>query len=78
MAEELKSAAQDQWEDLAQAIRVHLAKMAELLPAMNPSEVSSFVKTVDDAMWLEVKANGFDQQMESWRRTHERESAFGG
>lgn len=74
----MSSAEQDQWVEMVEAVRAHLVKMCTLLPAMKPDEVATFVKTLDDAQWLEVKARAFDEAIENRIRTLERESRFGG
>lgn len=71
------SAEQDQWADICAAVRAELAKSCQLLPAMKADEVSSFIKAVDDAMWNEVKARTFDEQIESRRRELERQGLYG-
>jgi hypothetical protein len=73
----VSSAAQDQWAEMAAAVRAHLSKMCELLPAMKPEEVATFVKTLDDAQWLEVKSLAYDESVEERRRTLERSSLYG-
>lgn len=74
----MASAEQDQWKEIIAAVRADLAKRAELLPAMKPEEVGSFIMAVDDAMWCEIKAESYDEAVEERKRTLEREAAFGG
>lgn len=78
MGEPINSAAQDQWVEITEAVRAYLAKMVRELPAMKPEEVSSLVTAIDNAMWCEVKARSFDENVEERRRTLERQAEFGG
>lgn len=60
----MSTAHQDQWVEIAEAIRGQLRKYAELMPAMKPDELKTFVEAVTAAKWLEESARTFDQDVE--------------
>lgn len=74
----MSSAEQDQWTEIAECIRAGLAKLAPLIPAMKIEEISAFVKTCDDAMWLETKAKSHDIAVEERDAVLRRQAQFGG
>lgn len=71
------SADRDQWLEIAQAIRAELAKKVQLIPAMNPDEVKTFVDTVREAYQLEINASLFDEALSEHRTWLERRAAYG-
>ena len=58
------TADQDQWMDLARAVRAGLMKQAALLSAMTPEEIKAFIEACRDALFLEVNASSFDKRVE--------------
>ena len=60
----LTTADQDAWVELAQAVRAQLMKRVELMPAMSPDEVKTFVESVQKALCLELNAATFDKDIE--------------
>ncbi len=58
------TADQDAWVELAQAIRAQLRKTAEMMPAMTPEEVKTFIEAAREALWLEQNAAAFDKDVE--------------
>jgi hypothetical protein len=75
----MATATQDQWMEIAAAIRAQIAKAAALMPAMVPSEtIQAIVGAANDAMWLEVKSASFDEAVEEHRRSLERSAIYGG
>ncbi len=75
---ETSSAEQDQWKEIAAAVRAHLAKMCDYLPAMKPEEVGAFVTAVDSALLLEALAETFDELVAARKAELVRDAAFGG
>ena len=57
------SADQIAWVEIAQAIRGQLLGMAELMPAMKPDEVKTFVETAQAAQYLDRNAMTFDRDV---------------
>jgi hypothetical protein len=74
----MSSPEQDQWAEIAAAVRAQLAKQVELMPAMNAGEVASLCTAIDTAMWNEVKALSHDEAIEERKETLKRTAAFGG
>lgn len=74
----MASAAQDQWEEITAAVRAHLVKKTELLPAMTPAETQSFVSTLAEALNLELNAGSFDDIALERIAEAKRNAAFGG
>ena len=74
----MDTAQQDQWKEIAGAIRGHLARMCEQLPAMKPEEVGAFVTAVDNALFLESRAETFDELVLARKAELLREAAYGG
>lgn len=64
MNEELESAEQTAWKEIADAIRGYIRKMAELMPAMKPEEVKTFIEATRDAMFMNEYASAFDKEVE--------------
>jgi len=60
----MTSADQDDWLEIAQAIRAQLRKYTDNIPGMNPGEVKDFVESVNYAYWLEVHASSFDKEVD--------------
>jgi hypothetical protein len=75
--EPVTSADQDQWCEILAGVRAQLAKMVELMPAMKPDEVSTFVSTVEAAMNAELNAKTRDAALEERQKTLERAAQFG-
>ena len=78
MDKELASAAQESWQDIALLVRLQLAKQVPFMPAMGPSELSSFIEALNAAMWLEVKAANFDAEVDEMKATLLRSTLYGG
>ncbi len=74
----MASAEQDQWQEIAAAIRAQLAKAVLYMPAMNPGEVASFVGAVENAQHLEAQSAAYDLAVEEYMTRLVREMAFGG
>ncbi len=68
MTEELTSPEQDSWSEISEAIRMHIRKRAELLPAMKPDEVKTFIESAQSALWLEKCSVTYDVEVEQIRR----------
>lgn len=69
----MTTADQDAWVEIAQAIRGQILKYAEDITLMEPEELKDFVAAVRDALFLELNAQTFDQDLELLRGriTHE-------
>jgi hypothetical protein len=71
------SADQDQWVEIARALRAELAKKVLFIHAMNPGEIKELVETLDKTISLEINAETFDECLETHRKNLERTAFFG-
>lgn len=74
----MQSAEQQQWEEIADAIRSYLAQRVQYLPAMTVSEAVSFIDAVRDARWLDVQCKTHDSDLASQAAENERSANYGG
>lgn len=74
----MASAEQQQWQEITAAVRAQLAKQAELMPAMDIGEVAQLIGAIDNAMWTEVKAAAYDEEVEERKQALVRAAAYGG
>jgi hypothetical protein len=61
--EELATAEQDSWRELAVVVRIQLLKRCADMAAMEPDELRQFVAAIQAAFWLEVNAASFDHRI---------------
>lgn len=78
MGEPITSATQQQWQDIAAAVRAQIAKAAARMPEMGPDDLKTFVEAVALAREGEIDAAAYDETLASVRRRLDRETAFGG
>lgn len=73
----MASAEQDQWVEIADALRGQLARIVPLAPAMSPEELQALVASAWDVYWLDAQARAFDEAAEEVRAVAARNSQYG-
>lgn len=68
----LSSPEQDQWIEIADAVRKSLHQRCKNMPSMQTGELVEFVQALNDARWFDMQARVWDAQLADQRRQAER------
>lgn len=73
----MTSESQDQWVEIAEALRGQVARQVLLAAAMTPEELQALVAITREVFWLDTKARAFDEACEEFRAVAVRNAQYG-
>ncbi len=63
--DEVSSADQDAWVEIARSVRSQIEKLVPQMGAMKPEEVKTFIDALNQARWMNEAALAFDKTVEN-------------